>query len=332
MPVRKDADGYWHAEVCVDRRRLHRRLPLGSGKSDANLVEAELTTALNAQRASRATPIPGNPQLAELLGHYAQQHALNLRSTDTAQYHAYRITKWIEGRRASDTREVVASIVEDLTGVYAPATINRSLGTLKKALKLAWEKGRVQTDYSSLVKRLPENNARTTTLTMKQVQTLANHASETVRAAIWIALFTGCRRGEILAMKPADVGRTEITIQAGNTKTLRTRTVPIIPPVRPWLKLLPLAINFEGLKSGFERARIAAGMPEVNFHDLRRSCGTLLIQRRVPLHVVSKLLGHTSTTVTERVYAHLGARELRQGLSVLGDLHRDLHRKSRKVA
>jgi integrase len=270
--------------------------------------------------------VPGDPLLAELMADYTERHALTLRSTDTAQFHAYRIGQWLEGRRASEAREVAAQIRDDLLKAYAPATINRSLGALKKALRMAWERGHVPLDYSGLVKRVPENNARTTTLTMQQVAKLANHASQNVQAAIWISLFTGCRRGEILAMRPENVGRDAITIPAGNTKTLRTRTVPIIAPVRPWLKMLPLGVNAEGLKSGFERARIAAGMPEVTFHDLRRSCGTLLIQRGVPLHTVSRLLGHTSTTVTEKVYAHLGAKQLREGLAVLGDLHRDLHR------
>lgn len=274
--------------------------------------------------------MPGDPLLADLLADYTERHALTLRSTDTAQYHAYRIGQWLDGRRASETREVAAQIRDDLLQAYAPATVNRSLGALKKALRMAWESGKAPADYSALVKRVPENNVRTTTLTMQQVQTLAEHASANVRAAIWIALFTGCRRGEILAMRLENIGRDVITIPAGNTKTLRTRTVPIIAPVRPWLKALPLPINAEGLKSGFERARIAAGMPDVNFHDLRRSCGTLLIQRGVSLHVVSKLLGHTSTAVTEKVYAHLGAKQLKQGLAVLGDLHRELHRKQQR--
>lgn len=333
MPTRKDDAGRWHAEVCVGRKRLHRRLPVGASASDAKRVEAELTRALHAQQTSaRAVNIPGDPLLTELLADYTERHADTLRSPETAKFHAYRIAKWIEGRRASETREVAASIREDLLKAYAPATVNRSLGALKKALADAWNKGKTPVDYSSLVKRIPENNRRTTSLTMAQVQKLADHASEPVQAAIWISLFTGCRRGEILAMLPEDIGRTEITIKAGNTKTLKTRTIPIIAPVRPWLKKIPIGINFEGLKSGFRRAREAAGMPDVNFHDLRRSCGTLLIQKDVPLHVVSKLLGHSSTTVTEQVYAHLASKQLKEGLDNLAALHRDLHRTKKKAA
>lgn len=230
---------------------------------------------------------------------------------------------------------MAAAIAQDMHVHYAPATINRSLGTLKKALRMAWERGTLPVDYSGMVKRLPENNARSTWLTLKEVQAVAEHASEPVQAAIWISVLTGCRRGEVLALRPGMIGRDTITLPAGATKTLRTREVPIIAPLRPWLAKIGadgLGINFEGLKSGFRRAREAAGMPHVTFHDLRRSCGTLLIQRGVPLNVVSRILGHTSTTVTERVYAHLGGKQLRAGLNELAALHRGLHRTGRKVA
>jgi integrase len=290
---------------------------------------------LHQAAAHRAPNIPGDPLLTDLLADYTERHAHTLRSPETARYHAYRIGRWCEGRRASEARQVAAAIAQDMHGHYAPATVNRSLGALKKALRMAWERGTLPVDYSSLVKRLPENNARSTWLTLKEVQAVADHASEPVRAAIWISVLTGCRRGEVLALRPGMIGRDNITLPAGATKTLRTREVPIIAPLRPWLaKIGPegLGINFEGLKSGFRRAREAAGMPHVTFHDLRRSCGTLLIQRGVPLNVVSRILGHTSTTVTERVYAHLGGKQLRAGLNELAELHRDLHRRGRKTA
>lgn len=329
MPTRKDADGRWHAEVCIGRKRLHRRLPEGATASDAKRLEAELTRALHTQRAQRAPSIPGDPPLTELLADYTERHAATLRSPETAQFHAYRIGQWVEGRRASEAREVAAAIVRDLQPAYAAATINRSLGALKKALKTAWEDGRTPADYSSLVKRLPENNQRTVYLSMAEVKTIADQASEQVRTAIWVALLTGCRRGEVCKIAAEDIGKTTIKIQAGNTKTLRYREVPIVPALRPWLKHLPLTINFEGLKTGFRRAREAAGMEHVNFHDLRHSCATIMLQLGVELHVVREILGHTSVKTTER-YAHVMVAPQRAALAKLGRLHQDLHRKPQK--
>jgi integrase len=109
--------------------------------------------------------------------------------------------------------------------------------------------------------------------------------------------------------------------------------VPIIAPVRPWLKHVPLAVNFEGLKSGFRRAREAAGMPAVTFPDLRRSCGTLMIQTgKVDLYTVSRILGHSSTAVTQKVYAHLDNKQMRAGLNTLTALHQDLHQRPKRAA
>jgi integrase len=274
-------------------------MPAGSTAGDAKQLEAELRAAIGRER---APVIAGDPPMVEIMGLYLQ-HAEHLRSPDTAKHHAMRLGPWAEKYRASQARACMAHIVADMTGHYKPATINRSLGTLKKALHMAWERGITPEDYGAHVKRLPENNQRETHLNVEQVNTIASLASDQVRAAIWIALLTGCRRGEVLKITAADIGPDSITIRAGNTKTLRTRIVPIIPALRPWLGHLPLKITAEGLKSGFRRAREAADMPAVHFHDLRHSCATILLASGADLYTVAKILGHTSVKTTER-YAH----------------------------
>ena len=211
-------------------------------------------------------------------------------------------------------REVAAKIIRDLKPVYKPATINRSLAALKKALSIAWELGHTEVNYGAAIKGLPPNNKREVFLTPAQVQKLAEHCPEGVQAAIWIALYTGARRGEILAMKPEDVSKNTLTIHARNTKTLRSRVIPIVKPLRPWLKHLPLPYkSFEGLKTGFQRGRKAADMEHVNFHDLRHSCASILVASGADLYTVSKILGHASITTTQR-YSHLQVKQQRTAL------------------
>lgn len=298
MSIWTDKKGRIHVGIMVAGKRLHRRLPEGAAKGDAKLIEAELRRAAGQRR----THIPGDPMLTEVMGLYIA-HAETLRSPETAKYHAVRAGPWCEGKRASEVEQVVAKMTADMRGHYAPATVNRSIGAIKAALRIAYRERMIGEDFASRIGRMPENNQRHTYLSVEQVKALADECSEQVRAAVWIALLTGCRRGEILKLQASDIKGDRLRIVAGNTKTLRERTVPIVPAVRPWLEYVPLQINFEGLKTGFARARKKAGI-DVNFHDLRHSCASLLINMGVPLEVVRDILGHTTVKTTER-YAHL---------------------------
>lgn len=300
MPIKRTKEGGWEVSVCVRYQRLHRRLPAGSSASDAKQLEAELRRALG----HGAQPvIPGDPWMNEVMAAYCES-TVNLRSPKTAKYHANRIEQWTRLYRASQARQCAAHIIKDMRKAYKPATINRSLGAMKAGLKIMWEAGKTPVNYGAQVRRLAEHNERTVYLTLDEVRKLADKASENTRAAIWIALYTGCRRGEILKIKAEDITADTIRIQAGNTKTLRYREVPIFPALRPWLGYLPLPLNFEGLKTGYHRARMAAGMRHVNFHDLRHSCATILLQSGADLLTISKILGHASVRTTAR-YSHV---------------------------
>lgn len=306
MPIRKDQKGRWHAEVCIDGQRLHRLLPAGAGKKEAESKESELRALLDRRE------FTADPPLTEIMALY-MHHAASLRSESTAKHHAARIAPYLEGRTASEAKAVSVKIVNGLKAQYKPATINRSLGTLKKALTLAWESEIIAVNYGEQIKRLIENNSREVFLSVAQVEQIANNASKTVKAAIWIALYTGMRRGEILKLQQSHINGGLITIPAGNTKTMKMRSVPIIAPLLPWLEQVPIGINFEGLKSGFHRARVAAGMEHVNFHDLRHSTASLLAHAGVDLHTISKVLGHSTTKMSER-YAHIKVDQQRDAL------------------
>lgn len=313
MSIWTDQQGRIHVGIMVSGKRLHRRLPEGATKSNAKLVEAELRKAAGRKQVH----IPGDPPLSEIMGLYLS-HADTLRSPETAKFHALRAGPWCEGKKSSEVDMVVAKMISDMRGHYAPATINRTIGTIKAALKIAHKSKMISEDLSSLIERLPENNQRHNYLTIDQVKKLADNCSEQVRAAVWIALLTGCRRGEILSLSKESITPEGLRIKAGNTKTLRERLVPIIPALRPWLEYVPLQINFEGLKTGFQRARTKAGI-DANFHDLRHSCASLLINLGTPLEVVRDILGHTTVKTTER-YAHIQIERQQEALEKLSAL------------
>lgn len=313
MSIWTDKEGRIHVGIMVEGRRIHRRLPETASKGDAKLVEAELRKAAGRKQ----TNIPGDPTMPAIMDLYLA-HAKTLRSPETARFHALRAGPWCEGKRASDAEMLVIKMTRDMRGHYAPGTINKTIGAIKKALSIAFADRIIPEDYGARIKRQPENNARHNYLTIEHVKALGDAASEQVRAAIWIALLTGCRRGEILSLSQESIIGEQLHIKAGNTKTLRERAVPIVPALRPWLSYLPLKITAEGLKTGFQRARAKAGI-DANFHDLRHSCASLLINLGVPLEVIRDILGHSTVKTTER-YAHLEVDRQKEALEKLSAL------------
>lgn len=62
-------------------------------------------------------------------------------------------------------------------------------------------------------------------------------------------------------------------------------------------------ISPQTLYHAFKRALNKSGLPNVRFHDLRHSFAAFCIDANIHMYILSKALGHSSTAVTEEVYA-----------------------------
>lgn len=65
------------------------------------------------------------------------------------------------------------------------------------------------------------------------------------------------------------------------------------------------------LNDRFQMVVTQAGIRRLTIHDVRHTHATLLLPRAVPIHVVSRRLGHANPAITLSVYSH-----------VLGDMGR----------
>ncbi len=135
-------------------------------------------------------------------------------------------------------------------------------------------------------------------------------------AAIRLLALTGCRVGEILALRWDEVDFEHGELRLGDTKTGRSvrplgdvaaellRTLPTRPE-SPYV--LPGAIEGQPLteiKRVWHAVRYAAGLPALRLHDLRHSFASVPADGGVSLLVIRSMLGHSRVATTER-YAHL---------------------------
>jgi len=149
---------------------------------------------------------------------------------------------------------------------------------------------------------------------------------------ILFAVLSGCRRGEILALRWSDYDtkRGTITIHSANgfrTKTGRHRVIPVhslLPEMlekRRGLTHSDLIFSDNGrpilgnnlTKRIRQYIRLAGLRRELHFHSLRHSFASLLIQSGESLYMVQKLLGHTSPRMTQ-VYSHLEPTDLHRSV------------------
>jgi integrase len=161
---------------------------------------------------------------------------------------------------------------------------------------------------------------------------------------VLIALTTGLRRGEILALTWPDIdfkrGTLSITKalettgdgdRVKETKTRRSRRTIPIPPItvealaqlrddqRTWRKDLGPGYvesdrvcvhhngrpwTLDGLTGAYRKAAIAAGV-KGRFHDLRHAHATWLLRAGVHPRIVAERLGHSSTVLTMDTYSHV---------------------------
>ena len=145
-------------------------------------------------------------------------------------------------------------------------------------------------------------------------------------AAVLLSMNTGIRRGELLALRWANVdmkGR-QLTIEGATAKAGQTRHIPLndeaLEVLRHWKEQAPAGERLFPIDTGFktawskllERAHITA----FRWHDLRHHFASRLVQAGVPLNTVRELLGHGSMAMTLR-YSHLAPDQRAEAVAKL---------------
>lgn len=148
-----------------------------------------------------------------------------------------------------------------------------------------------------------------------------------------LAITTGARLGELLALQRTDVDLGVGTLRISKTVHNGRVTVPKTSAGRRTIRLSKTALDalqdhmdhFAGdvwvfpspvNEMSIHRAtlhisywkpvlRLAGLSDETRFHDLRHTAASLLLGESVPVPVVSQLLGHADSSITLKVYAHL---------------------------
>lgn len=164
------------------------------------------------------------------------------------------------------------------------------------------------------------------------LENIGGRGSEMFYAAVAFAIDTGLRSEEqfSLTWRDIDLERSEVVVSDEKAKSGVGRRVPILPRAADLLRTLPRhgsstyvfwhrdGKRYLSMYQQLVRLARKLEMGDLRWHDLRRTCGCRLIQDyNLPLEKVAAWLGHSSVSVTEKVYAFLDVRHLHAALKIV---------------
>lgn len=142
--------------------------------------------------------------------------------------------------------------------------------------------------------------------------------SDHLQPVVLLAMNTGLRKGELLALEWSDINLDArmLTVRREHAKSGKQRHVPLnaeaLAVLEQWASQSgdrSSVFGVASVKSGWESLLTAAKIENFRFHDLRHHFASRLVMAGVDLNTVRELLGHADLTMTLR-YAHFAPEHL----------------------
>lgn len=205
---------------------------------------------------------------------------------------------------------VVQRLINDMAILVSPKTIKSRVGFLLSALDYAGNDRKFKLRYPQAIKREP------TTPDLEDVYRLISESDEILKPIICLAAFGTLRRGEIAALKQADISRdmrlvsvhADMVLDQDNhfvykalPKTSGSVRSVLLPAdvigLLPWsdnpedfvFSLTPTAITRR-----FEHLRDKLGLHEIRFHDLRHFSASFRSDLGIPKKYIESDGGWTA--------------------------------------
>ena len=164
------------------------------------------------------------------------------------------------------------------------------------------------------------------------------------RCIVALLCYTGLRFEEILGLQWSDIDieAKEIKIQRAVIHPTRNQPLVKLPKTKASTRTIPLAdkliehlspfesegfilggekpLTYQQKKRSLDKIRERMGLEAYSAHDFRHTCATEWKEHGMTLQEVSKILGHTNTSVTERCYVEFRKHGMNKARMVMNTI------------
>jgi len=339
----KDLKGRWRIDFRCKGRRVRQIVGPSKRQAEERLTKIKADILRDPYDFGRKKPdVLFEKHADEFLELYSKQNKRSWTSDKTSLVH---LKEFFKGKNLS---EITPDLIEKYrlkrrADGISLSTINRELACLKTCFSKAIEWEKAERNPAAKIKKFHEPNAKERILTAEEMKRLLNVASPEVRPVLIIALNTGMRRGEILGLRWRDVDFVKGFILIENSKSGRSRKIPMNGLVFETLRAMnrdrefvfenpETRTNIKDVKTAFKGACRRAkkdpkdendkGIEGVRFHDLRHTAASRMIEAGVDLVTVSKILGHATIQMTMR-YCHPTPENMRRAVEKLSEVFKE---------
>lgn len=295
----------------------------------AREIKAELDQGGNPNDAARAQR--QEMTFADLFAVYLERHAKVKKRTwqeDQRQFEQYLGT--LAQKRLSTIAKRDIAAIHSRIGKDHPTAANRTLALVSSVFGRAVEFGLWESMNPCLgIKKFPEQS-RDRFLSGDELgrffQSLEQEPNATLRDFFLVALLTGARRANVMAMRWSEIDFKENVWKIPLTKNGTSQNVPLTGAVLEILQerrrntssffVFPgkgVTGHLVEPKSAWRRICKAAGIDGVRIHDLRRTMGSWQAKTGASLPIIGKSLNHKNASTTS-VYARLDLDPVRSAM------------------
>ena len=356
--IYKRKDGRWTASISMEDRK--RKSFYGKTRKE---VQEQLKIALREQQQGMLMATP-QQTVEQFLKQWLEDYkaAIRIRSyeryEELVRLHIIPVLGYHQLQKLTP-QHVQAFYTKKLKEGLSSTTVNGLHAMLHKALDDAVRYNIIARNVCDAVSPPRRVHYEIQPLSMEQSQQFLMAAKgHSLEARFVLAIITGMRRGEILALKWQDFSQNTLQVrriftrQAGNgyieaePKTEKSRRSILLAPIVVVLLKQHRARQLEAkLKAGsqwqerglvfctslgtplnpskvvdrFKTLLKKAGLPAIRFHDLRHSAASMLLSLEVHPKVVQELLGHNQISMTIDIYSHVLPNMQRDAMTRLND-------------
>lgn len=258
------------------------------------------------------------------------------------------ISKFDEQINNKNINQFIINIKEQ----YSYSTTKLIKNLINRSLTFAYQNKIIDCDYKVSIKLKANKIQKSVALSKDEQNKLEQYIIQNKRYyhyGIVIALYTGLRIGELLALKRNDIDFKNKLIYVNKTfettsQNHRTITYEDLPKTNNSIRELPISnqllsilkelksisncdyivvshkntpIKIRAYQKSFENLLNKLKIKHYSFHSLRHTFATRLLENGVDVKTISELMGHSSPTITLNRYVHTNLENKRKAMNNL---------------